>query len=165
MARQIVTQELVNEAASALVAEGAEPSIVSVQARIGGGSYSTVKRFLDVWRQQRVDVAITAPEMPQEIEAKGREFARVVWVIASQQAQRDAQAAKDAAAVTVAAAKEELVGAQAEIARLEQVEADQAHAIEQGNARLREVEIALAQAQTQARRVSELEARHSRNSR
>ena len=48
MARQIVTQSAVNEAAAALVTEGQEPSIVGVQERIGGGSYSTVKRFLDV---------------------------------------------------------------------------------------------------------------------
>lgn len=45
MARQIVTQQAVTEAAEALIVEGAEPSIVAVQARIGGGSYSTVKKL------------------------------------------------------------------------------------------------------------------------
>lgn len=61
MARQIVTSERVAEIANALVLEGQEPSIVAVQAQIGGGSYSTVKRYLDVWRQERAEAAASAP--------------------------------------------------------------------------------------------------------
>lgn len=53
MAKPIVTQERVNETADALVATGEEPSIITVQARIGGGSYTTIKRYLDVWKQQQ----------------------------------------------------------------------------------------------------------------
>ena len=157
MARQIVTSERVAEIANALVLEGQEPSIVAVQAQIGGGSYSTVKRYLDVWRQERAEAAASAPDMPSEIAAKGSEFARAVWGMASRQAQRDAQVVKDAAAKAEAALRGELVGAQAEIARLEQTDAHQAETIEQQAAKLREIELALAEAQAQARRVPELE--------
>lgn len=157
MARQIVTSERVAEIANALVLEGQEPSIVAVQAQIGGGSYSTVKRYLDVWRQERAEAAASAPDMPSEIAAKGAEFARAVWATASQQAQRDAQVVKDSAAKAEAALRGELVGAQAEIARLEQTDAHQAETIEQQAAKLREIELALAEVQAQARRVPELE--------
>jgi multidrug resistance efflux pump len=57
----------------------------------------------------------------------------------------------------VAAVRADLVGATAEIARLEAVESTQAATIEAQQAKLREVELALADAQAQARRVSELE--------
>ena len=157
MARQIVTQQAVTDAAEALIVEGAEPSIVAVQARIGGGSYSTVKKFLDVWKQQRAEAATAAPETPAEVQAKGQEFARIVWALASREAQAEAQQAKDEAQAEVAAVRGELAEATNEIARLEGVEASQAATIDQQAAKLREVELALAEAQTQARRVAELE--------
>ena len=157
MARQIVTPQAVTEAAEALIVEGVEPSIVAVQARIGGGSYSTVKKFLDVWKQQRAEAATAAPETPAEVQAKGQEFARIVWALASREAQAEAQQAKDEAQAAVAAVRVELAEATNEIARLEGVEAAQAATIDQQAAKLREVELALAEAQTQARRVAELE--------
>ncbi len=49
MAKALVTREAVFEAADVLAAAGDDPSILAVQGRIGGGSYSTVKRFLDTW--------------------------------------------------------------------------------------------------------------------
>jgi chromosome segregation ATPase len=157
MARQIVTQQAVNEAAEALMVEGSEPSILSVQSRIGGGSYSTVKRFLDVWKQARAQAATAAPDTPPEVQAKGQEFARAVWTLASLAAQRELQQAKDDAKAEVATVRGELAETTTEITRLEGVEAAQAAIIEQQQARLRDVELALAQAQTQAHRVPELE--------
>lgn len=157
MARQIVTQQAVTEAAEALIVEGAEPSIVAVQARIGGGSYSTVKKFLDVWKQERAEAATAAPDTPAEVQAKGQEFARIVWALASREAQAEAQQAKDEAQAEVAAVRVELAEVNNEIARLEGVEVAQAETIDQQAAKLREVELALAEAQTQARRVAELE--------
>ena len=157
MARQIVTQQAVNEAAHALIGEGSEPSIVAVQSRIGGGSYSTVKRFLDVWRQQRAQAAADAPDTPAEVQAKGQEFARAVWTLASREARQEAQQTKDEARAEVAVVRGDLADATTEIARLEGVEATQVAAIEQQQSKLREVELALAEAQTQARRVPDLE--------
>lgn len=157
MARQIVTQQAVTEVAEALIAEGAEPSTVAVQARIGGGSYSTVKKFLDVWKQQRAEATTAAPDTPAEVQAKGQEFARVVWVLALKEARAEALQIKNEAQAEVAALRAELAEANNEIARIEGVEAAQAETIDQQAAKLREVELALAEAQTQARRVAELE--------
>lgn len=157
MARQIVSQQSVTEAAEALLLENSEPSIVAVQSRIGGGSFSTVKRFLDVWKQMKKEAATAAPDTPAEVQAKGQDFARAVWTLASREAQRETQQAKDAAYAEVSAVRAELALATTEIARLEGMEAAQSASLELQQAQLRTAELALAEAQTQARRVDELE--------
>ena len=47
----MVSQERVFEVSASLTERGGEPGILSVQATIGGGSYSTGKRYLDVWKE------------------------------------------------------------------------------------------------------------------
>jgi len=157
MTRQIVTQQAVHEVASALVAEGLEPSILAVQSRIGGGSYTTVKRCLDIWKLERAQADSTDSEIPANVQTKAQEFTRALWVLASKEAQREVQAVKDEARAEVALVRSELVAANSEIARLEEVEATQATTIEQQQARLRDVEIELVRLTEQARRVPVLE--------
>ena len=157
MAPPIATQKAVTEIANALVAEGLEPSIIAVQSRIGGGSYSTVKRYLDAWKKERAQMHAAATDTPPAIQAKGQEFAHAVWTLACAQAQRDAQAVKDEARAEVAAVRADLAEATSEIARLENVESAQAAELDAQQSKLRQVELALAQAQAQARRVPELE--------
>lgn len=157
MARQIVTQQGVSEAADALVHEGLEASIVAVQARIGGGSYTTVKRYLDAWRQHRVDDALKAPETPVSVQARANEFARSVWALAWGEAQVEVLSVKESAVSEIAAVRKELTEASSEISRLEAVEAAHVSALSEQGEKLRVTELALAEAQTQARRVSELE--------
>lgn len=157
MARQIVTQEAVSEVAQGLIREGQEPSIIAVQSRIGGGSYSTVKRYLDAWKLAQTEAANSATPLPAEVRAKGEEFTRAVWALAAGEAQREARQAKEEANAAVAALTGELSEAQAEIARLEGVETELATTVEQQQAQLREGELALVEAQAQARRVPDLE--------
>ena len=157
MAKKIVTQELVNEVAEDLNAEMADVTIVSVQSRIGGGSYSTVKRCLDVWRQRQAEATITASEMPQEIQLKCLELGRAVWALSARQAQREAQVVKDEANAQLAILRNELGEAVSEIGRLEAKEVENTAHIEQQQLHVRDVELALAEAQTKARRVEELE--------
>ncbi len=157
MARQIVTQQAVTEIADALAAEGLDPSILAVQSRIGGGSYSTVKRYLDAWKQERAQVHAAATDTPPAIQSKGQEFAHAVWTLACAQAQRETQALKDEARAEVTAVRADLAGATSEIARLEGIESAQAAQIDAQQSKLREVELTLVDAQAQARRVPELE--------
>ena len=62
--REIASYETVCEAANVLVVEGVEPSIVAVQRRIGGGSYSTVKKHMASWAEQRAREAVSVPAIP-----------------------------------------------------------------------------------------------------
>ncbi|MFZ0256523.1 MAG: DNA-binding protein [Gammaproteobacteria bacterium] len=157
MGKAILTQELVNEAADALVGEGIDPSIVNVKARIGAGSYTTVKKFLDRWKQEREAKNAAAPPTPPELEATGQEFTRRLWIQASTAAGEVAAAARAAAAAEIAAIRQDLNDARSEIARLEALEAEQAERLRHSEARLRKTELQLAEARTKAGRLDELE--------
>ena len=156
MPRQIISEDLVKTTADAILSEGGDPSMVNVQARIGGGSYTTVKKFLDLWRSNRSIGDMASIDLPPEVEAKGKEFVLATWTLAKQISNKEAQAAKDVAASDVAAVRLEIAQALQEIARLEESEAQRIEAHARQEKLLREIEIALADSQAQARRSIEL---------
>ena len=156
MTRAIVTAEAVSAVADALVAEGLEPSLVLVQSRLGG-SYTTVKRYLDAWKLAQAQAAAVDTDTPAVILAKGQEWARSVWALAKREAQVQVQSMKEDARAQVEALQADLVGAMAEITRLEGSEAAQAATIEAQQTKLRGLELSLIQAQSLASRVPELE--------
>lgn len=155
--REIASYEAVCEALNALVAEGSDPSIVAVQRRIGGGSYSTVKKHLTAWAEQRAKESISVPAIPAEVVAKTQEFGRAVWVIAAAGAQQEIQKVKASTQAEVVAVRNELTEATGVITRLEGIEAEQSAALDGYQAKLREAELKLVEAQTKAERVAELE--------
>lgn len=158
MARQIVTSLLVAEVIKELIAEGTEPTLLNVQSRIGGGSYSTVKRFLDEWKEARSKGNTTAyADIPTEIQANGQEFICTVWDLSIRHSRLEVQQVKDAAHAEVARLGQELTGATEEIVRLEKVENGLEAKLTQQQSQWKEAERALMEAQNQARRVPELE--------
>lgn len=156
MTRAIVTAEAVSAVADALVAEGLEPSLVLVQSRLGG-SYTTVKRYLDAWKQARAQADAADTDTPAVILAKGQEWARSVWALAKREAQVQVQSMKEDARAQVEMLQADLAGAMAEITRLEGSETAQAATIEAQQIQLRGLELSLIQAQALASRVPELE--------
>lgn len=118
MARALVTQEAVAEAAAQLLASGEEPTIIAVQARIGGGSFSTVKKHLDAWKEAQA--AQPAPvAVPPAVQERADAFGRAVWqaalALAEQQiAQARAEAERQVAQARAAEAEAERVIAQLE---------------------------------------------------
>lgn len=124
MAKAIVTREAVFEAADALIAADADPSILAVQGRIGGGSYSTVKRYLDAWKAER-KTAAPAIEVPPDVAARGEDLVRSLWGAAHSLAEQRIAEARGEADQQVRQARAELQAAETTIARLE-AEADQA---------------------------------------
>ncbi|MEK6750526.1 MAG: DNA-binding protein [Pseudomonadota bacterium] len=156
MATKLVTEQMVHEAAEALRAEGVEPGLNTVKARIGVGSYTTIKKYLDSWKV-KVEHVAAVQDMPLEVDARAHELARAVWAVASAQAQKEAQAARDAAAAAVAAIKAELQDALAEIARLERFEADYAEVQTKYNELKVETDVAIARATERGLRADMLE--------
>jgi len=69
MAKPVVTEALVFTVADQLQAGGTEPTIIMVQERIGGGSYTTVKRYLDAWKQHQTRQPVV--EVPAEVTVQG----------------------------------------------------------------------------------------------
>ena len=119
MAKSVVTQERVFEVADSLTERGEEPGILSVQAAIGGGSYSTVKRYLDVWkasgRQGRAQ--ITLPDAAVErLMGLGRDF----WALLEERTAREIEQIRAGAKEEVAALETQVRQAEQVIAKLEQ---------------------------------------------
>lgn len=142
MAKPIATFESVSAAASAIVADGNEPTLKAVQEQTGG-SYTTVKRHLEAWLAQRESEA-QATALPQEIEARGRAFVQGLYAHAVRAA--NAAVAEPLAQAQEAQRKAEgrLAGAEAEVQRLEAVEQDQAAQLQGLGERVRGLEMTLA---------------------
>ena len=123
MAKSVVTQERVFEVADALTERGEEPSILSVQAAIGGGSYSTVKRYLDIWketgRQRRVQVALP-DAVVERLMGLGRDF----WALLEERTAREVDQIR-------AGAKEDAATLEAQVRQAEQAIAKLEHDKEQ----------------------------------
>jgi septal ring factor EnvC (AmiA/AmiB activator) len=147
MPRPIVTEELVFEAAEALYIAGQNPSIILVQQRIGGGSYSTVKPHLDAWFAKR-KLQQNQPPVPDQIAAKGAEFVRLLWGAAlahhdgqvahvREEAQRQLAEVNNAMSV----AEQTIMHLEADIDRLHQELAEARTTIETIQAQLTQVQI------------------------
>lgn len=118
MAKAVVTQEAVFAEAEALVARGEEPSIIAVQARIGGGSYSTVKRMLDAWKAER---ASPAPRVavPEAVLAQSAGFTLQLWAAALAIADQQATQLRGELERELQGTRAQLTEAEQVIARLE----------------------------------------------
>ncbi|HEU4329414.1 MAG TPA: DNA-binding protein [Roseiflexaceae bacterium] len=126
MAARIVTQEAVDRAADELVAAGQVPTLTVVQERTGG-SYTTVKRHLEVWQARR-KAAPPVVEPPAEVLSEAQRLASLLWQVAAAQAD---QRVAEIQAEAERAVEEARVGqreAEAAIARLERELEDAAEA-------------------------------------
>lgn len=147
MARAIVTEDEVAEVAQQLVEAGEEPTIIRVQAIIGGGSFSTVKRYLDAWKAQR-QVAVAAPvAAPAEIMQRAAEFGRLIWQEASTLAAQEVTRIRDEARRQVEEARTAMTEAEQVIDRLEAVVEEQTGQLEVAQRERDEAKAALGQAQ------------------
>lgn len=159
MATAIATQELVSSLCDTMTKEGLKPSIVAIQERIGGGSYSTVKRYIDAWALARARAADAGVELPDAAVEKATELARQLWAMAAREAETKSAAIRESAENKVAMISDDLEIAQKEIARLEGLdEANQAK-VEQLQQQLAEAERALLEARILASRVTDLQER------
>ena len=156
MAKALVTQERVFEVAQALTDQGTAPTILNVQEEIGGGSYTTVKRYLDQWREaapkQRQPVELPEPAVAR-LMSLGREF----WGLLDEQAGQQVEALRAATREEIAAIQTQLDQAEQAIGRLEaEREQAESHAAAQEQA-LREA-VAARAAQTERMAAAEAKA-------
>ena len=120
------TKEIVFDTASSLLSDGKEPSIVNVQAKIGGGSYTTIKRYLDAWNVQREISAQEGLETPSFVLERSAELGRQLWAMALRDANKQTQSVREAAESKVTAIARDLEVAHSEIRRMEELEESQA---------------------------------------
>ena len=94
MATPRITQEAVNESADKLVAQGEYPSVQTVRDALGSGSYSTITKYLQVWRDQR-EKAAAVVDLPERVEAAYRKAASSAWSEATRLAGEQVAIVKD----------------------------------------------------------------------
>lgn len=148
--KPLVTQELVFEAADHLVSSGDDPSIIAVQQHIGGGSYTTVKRYLDAWKVARKTTTPTIA-LPPEIVTQGQDFVRSLWVAASSLAEQRIAEIRQEAEHRVQQAQSDLAAAETAISQLEAHVRESSQQLENTRQELAQVRENLGEAQTLAR--------------
>lgn len=149
MARALVTEEAVAEVAQQLVEAGEEPSIIRIQALIGGGSFSTVKKHLDAWKARR-QAASPAIEAPPLIADRASEFGRQLWQEAVSLASRETARVREEAQRQIDEARAATAEAEQIIARLEAELEEQGRRLEQALREHAEATALVQQAQTAA---------------
>lgn len=155
MSKKLVTEELVFAAADELLAEGVEPTIKLVHEKIGVGSYSTIKPYLDAWKRGKEEAAV--PAVPKDVEDLAARFVKQAWAQASRLADEEVQAVKAQAAAAQERANQEAAEALDEIERLERRIAEQDAELERRELARQAVEIELAAVRQEAGRVGVLE--------
>lgn len=118
MARTIVTKDLVFEAIEELLKNNEDPSIINVRKHIGGGSYSTIKLYIDEWLIQRKLLDNQVP-VPDELTAKVKEFASSLWNFALTYDNKRLVQEREDMSQQIAQAKKDLDAAMQAITHLE----------------------------------------------
>jgi chromosome segregation ATPase len=145
MPKPIATYEAVAQTAEALLNESQDPTLIAIQERTGG-SFSTIKRHLDVWTAKRQSAQ--AIQVPASLAEQGAALVRDIWRAAEVQASQAVNAIKLESERLVAVAEQHTAEALAAIERLEHTNEAQTSTIATLQAELEHHRAATAQAQT-----------------
>jgi len=138
--RAVVEREELFKAANTLVAEGKEVSAMAVLNELGGGSLTTIYKYLAEWEAGRSAKISPAVSEPPEVV---KNAFMSTWRVATMEADREVIAAREKADEEVKAAQKQFEGALQAIQRLEaDSEADNAQ-IEELKKRIADLEGAL----------------------
>ncbi|MGH2507510.1 MAG: DNA-binding protein [Ktedonobacteraceae bacterium] len=101
MARALFTAEQVHEAADGLVAEGKTVTALTLLARLGGGSLTTIYKHLITWRDARKQdpTPAMAQAVPEPVQAAFATALGRAWTAAAGEAAKEIRH-RDSEAVT-----------------------------------------------------------------
>lgn len=158
-----LTDEQVFAAADAVEARGERPTQHNVRDELGGGSFATIGPALRRWRQAREDAADLAEvELPDSVEARGRELLALVWREASARAQAGHAALQAAVADLERAVEEAEAEGTRAVATVEKELEGERTARAELDRRFRDLELELAGLRAVADRVEKAETRADR---
>ncbi|MBA4026686.1 MAG: hypothetical protein C0473_00440 [Cyanobacteria bacterium DS3.002] len=121
--KSFFTEAEIFEAADTLAAQGHEVTAQTLFKVMGGGSYTTVYKHLEAWRESRPALVnpVVAMDLPEPVQTA---FV-AAWRVAASEAAREVSAIRDKAAEDVKAANKQLHEALEQMGRLEaEAEAD-----------------------------------------
>ncbi len=125
--RQAIEPEELFETANRLKAEGKEVTALALIEALGGGSFRTIYKYLEIWEKNRPAEVINTPdEIPPQVLAS---FSSA-WRLALQESKREVEAIKAQAKEDVAAALRQFHGALEAIDKLEKEREAELEALE-----------------------------------
>lgn len=148
----LVSEEDVRRCADELSAEAKTVSPRTVREALGGrGSFSTISKYLNVWKDNRPAGVSPIPlEIPDSIQSSFN----AIWRSALTEAHREAQVVRERAAEEVKDALNRLQEALSEVERLEAITATDAEKIDSLTGQLSQSDAQLQEARRQAERLS-----------
>lgn len=142
--RATVDREELFDAANKLVLEGKEVSATELREMLGGGSFNTIYKFLNEWRAGQPS---EPPPSPDQIPALVQTAFLNTWRVATQEADRLLDEAKEKAAEEVREAQKQFADALKSIEKLEADSEADTREIESLKGRAGELESELKDAQ------------------
>lgn len=164
------TPEAVAAAAEALHAAGKRVTTISVQSHLGGGSFTTVQKYLEAWQQEQREQRVAAVDVPALVVERGLAMVRHVWQAAQAEAGQEIAQTREETAAALAEMRDHLAEAVLAVQRQEDVNSEQEQALtalaatvatlqaERDEART-EARVSAAQVAAAAARVQELQTR------
>lgn len=118
MAREGITRAQVFDAADAISATGNNPTVQTIRAKLGTGSFTTITAMLREWKSQTPDNAAEL-DVPEEVTAALGRAAELVWKAAQDHFRHELATIQADHTRRTAAADQRADDAEAEIERLE----------------------------------------------
>jgi len=140
--RAVIDRRELFETASTMAAEGKDVTALALLTALGGGSLTTIYKYLAEWEAARPKLASLSgmPEVPDVVQ---NAFVST-WRVATMEAARETVAVKEKAAEDLKAAQKQFDGALEAIQKLEVESEQDAAQIEALKLRVSELEAALA---------------------
>lgn len=158
-----LSDEQVFAAADAIAARGDRPTQEKVREALGGGSFATIGPALRRWRDAQEEAAqLAGVDVPDSVEARGRELLALVWREASSRAQAGHAALQAAVADLEQAVEDAEAEGTRAVAMVETELEEERTARAELDRRVRDLELELAGLRAVAGRVEKAEDRADR---
>lgn len=136
--KQIATPEAVAAAVEKLTAEGLEPTLERVRAKLGGGSYTTINRALAEVMQARQSGPAKLAEIPADLIEIGQKAVAAIYTAVQRQTMATIESIEGDARRQIEAAQAARAEAGLEIERLESELESSADSLEQARLSMQE---------------------------
>jgi chromosome segregation ATPase len=98
MARRLVTQQDVNQAANTLLESGKRPSTIGVHRILSRGSFTTIGNYLKQWERENPEepaVAMVDDDVPEALAGDADQFVGKLWTLAKKLAHEQLASERD----------------------------------------------------------------------
>jgi len=116
-----VTRAQVFEVADKISAAGQQPTVATVRASLGSGSFTTITALLREWREQATPATPGDVDVPEDVTAALQRAAQLVWTTANDHFRSELATLQKESARAITEATAALTDALAEIEALEKM--------------------------------------------